>query len=532
MLENWGENSHKLDYTREMKELMNKKVYMLLFGGLPAKPSGLAGSVIRRANALVKDGTSNEILVYKYYNNFDNELSLLRKSGKLDDKVNVRYMFNDFAFELGEDNREKIIHSFEDDSYVAIPDSGNKNVFRCYENGVYNKFIWFNNSEKGELNFIDYLTPGFVREKREWYDPKGYVKSIDYMDPKTNKPVRIIRLNRKGQCYLSYSLSPTTGKVNQILWFDQNGKFKEEFKNEDEMLLYWLENFILTNEKEYSLLISEYEFKRKWLSQIKKEQLSIIYTFHSTHFKAPNTFGSPIRNEHVEFLNNLHEIESVVFLTEEQKEDIIAQFGNSDKIHVIPHHAEKVIIKDTIRDSKTVVFLGRFESIKNPTHAVKAFKRVVESIPDAKLHLYGRGNEEQAIKTAIKENSLENNVFIEGFTSNSYEVFAKSAVSVMTSAHEGFHLSLLESMVAGCPSICYDYKYGPKDIVKNGLNGIIIPYGDTHALADSIIDLLTDDEKRQSMSSEAKKVTEKFSEERLIREWNALFEELMSKKKK
>lgn len=511
---------------------MDKKIYMLLFGGLPAKPSGLAGSVIRRANALVKDGTPNEILVYKYYNNFDNELSLLRQSGKLDKNVNVRYMFNDFAFESGEDDREIIIHLPEEEGVVALPDSVNKNVFRCYKNGVYNKFKWFNNPEGGELNFIDYLTSGFVREKREWYDPKGYIKSIDYMDPKTNKPVRVTRLNRKGQCYLSYSLSPTTGNINQILWFDKNGECKAEFKNEDEMLLYWLENFVLTNEKEYSLLISEYGFKKHYLSQIKKKQLSIIYAFHSNHFKSPYTFGSPIRHEHAEFLNNLHEIEAVVFLTQEQKKDILAQFGNPQKVHIIPHHAEKMIINDENRDSKTVVFLGRFDPMKNTTHVVKAFKRVVTSIPDAKLHIYGRGAEAQAIEKAIKENSLENNVYLKGFTSNAYKVFEKSAISVMTSDYEGFHLSLIESMVGGCPSVCYDYKYGPKDIVKNGVNGVIIPHGDIDILAENIIDLLTDDEKRQYMSNEAKKITDIFSEERLIREWNELFTELINKKMK
>lgn len=505
---------------------------MLLFGGLPSKPSGLAGSVIRRANALVKDNTPNEILVYKYYNNFDNELSLLRQSGKLDENVNVRYMFNDFAFEEGDDDRKKIVQSSKEEAYITIQDKVNKNIFRSYKNGIYEKFKWFNNLEGGELNFIDYLTPGFVREKREWYDPKGYIKSIEYMDPKTNKPVRITHLNRNGQCYLSYSLSPTTGKVNQILWFGKNSEFIAEFKNEDDMLLYWLQNIVLTNQEEYSLLISEYGFKKQYLSQIKKENLSIFYTFHSTHFTAPNTFGSPIKKEHVQFLNNLHETEGVVFLTQEQKNDIVAQFGNLEKVHVIPHHAEKIKVNDKNRDSKTVVYLGRFEPGKNQAHAIMAFNRVAKDVPDAKLDLYGRGSEEEILKKLIKENNLENNVFIKGFTNNSYKVFQNSALSLMPSDREGMSLSALESMASGCPIISYDFKYTPKDIIENGINGVIVPHGDINALADNIIDLLTNDEKRQSMSREAKKITEKFSEERLIREWNELFEEVMKKKQK
>ncbi|MFK4900167.1 CDP-glycerol glycerophosphotransferase family protein [Lactococcus petauri] len=436
-------------------------------------------------------------------------------------------MYNDFAFETEVDDRPVTPQYPEEAGYVVLKDSVQENVYRCYKNGLYEKFKWYDDA--GKLIFIDYLFPSFIREKREWYDSKGYIKKVEYMDPTTNKPIRVTYLNKSGNCYLSSSLNPTTGKTNQILWFGKNGEFKASFKNEDDMLLYWLKNIIITNEVEYSYLISEYHFKKHVLSQIKKDYLSIIYAFHSSHYK-PFTSDGSIKPEHIKFLQNLEEIEAVVFLTKEQREDIIAEFGNSYKVHAISHYAEKVIVNDKKRDSKIVVALARFAPLKNLDHAIKAFKRVIKTVPEAKLEIYGRGPEEKNLKRLIKENNLSNNVFINGFTSNSYKVFEKAAISVVPSDHEGQGLSLMESMTSGCPVISYDFKYGPNDMMQNGINGVIVPHGDIKALACNIIDLLTDDEKRSSMSNEAKKITDNFSEERLIREWNELFNKLRNKK--
>ncbi|MCY7998927.1 glycosyltransferase [Bacillus haynesii] len=503
---------------------MDYKVYMLMFGGLPAKPTGLATSVLRRSNVLSKNNIKNDILIHEWYINYDECINSLEDNNQLEPNTTVRYLYNELSNDTQRDERVQIVHSPEQDGWVAVQDEVKKNVYRCYKDGLYLKFKWYS-EEEGHLLFIDHLLPNFTREKREWFDSKGYVRKVEYMDYQTNTPSRVLLFNKKGNCYLSFSRNPKTNKTNQIIYFDENGIFKAKFNNEKEMLAYWLLNYVLTEEKKM-FLISEYGFNRVQLQSIesKLQNLKVIYTFHSNHFAAPYTIGSPIRKDQIDFFNHIHDYSAVVFLTEEQKNDIISQFGASDKFFAIPHHAPKVIAKDTQRDSRSVVFVARYEKMKNQDHAIKAFKKVVDKIPDAKLELYGRGSEEQNLKNLIKELGLENNVLLKGFSADVYSVFFKSTLSLVTSDYEGICLSLMESMSAGCVPVSYNFKYGPRDVISNDVDGKIVDRGNIDQLADAIIELLNDGEKRERMSVEAAKITEKFSEERLLKDWKKLFE--------
>ena len=73
----------------------------------------------------------------------------------------------------------------------------------------------------------------------------------------------------------------------------------------------------------------------------------------------------------------------------------------------------------------------------------------------------------------------------------------------------------------------FDFKCGPKDIIQHGVNGLLVKNGDIHGLADAMMHLMADEQLRQRMSSEARKVVETYSEEVVMRKWVSLFEGLM-----
>ncbi len=506
---------------------MPQKVLILMHGRLPSKPTnGLAVSVIRRANALTKAGVDCEILVHTHYLDFDEELERLNLNKVLHPNVKVRYMWNELAGDSSSDLRIPRNIPIEEDGYVTLPDKARKNVYRSYRNGIYEKFKFYR--DNGTISFIDYLQPNFTRDRREWHDMKGYVRKIDYMDPIKNTPVRTLHLNKRGSCYLSLAQSPSTNTINQVLWLNEHGQYNADFSNIDELLLYWLENMVL-NDGEDTILISEYAFKFHILSKLKRKNIPVIYTFHNNHLEAPYTYGSPVRKEHVHFLNHQKEADGVVYLTNGQKEDIEKQFGSTENLFYVPHHAPKVEVKDQDRDFKKVVFIGRFAPVKNPTHAVMAFEKVIKQIPDARLELYGWGPEEDAIRKKIQQHNLSKNVEIMGLTEKSLEVFMNARLSVMPSDYEGMGLTMLESMSCGCPVISYDFNYGPQDLIKNDVNGVIINRGDIDSLAEKIIELLSDKERTSAMSLEARKITEQFSEERLISDWQHVFQTIKNR---
>lgn len=252
-----------------------------MFGGIPAKPTGLATSVIRRSNVFSKNNIENEILVHNWYIDYDESINYLQDNNKLHPKSKVRFMYNELAGDSQRDNRTVIKHSPDELGWVAEKDDDKDNVYRCFKDGLY-------------LKFIDYLLPNFTRENRVCYDSKEYVRKIEYIDYSTNTPARITYINKKGKCYLSISKNPKNNKTIQIHLFDDLGGIKGKFSNELDLVEYWLENYVLTMSNSYQYLISEYAVNRPQLQRLenKTANLKVIYTIHNSHLGFPHTFGA------------------------------------------------------------------------------------------------------------------------------------------------------------------------------------------------------------------------------------------------
>lgn len=89
---------------------------------------------------------------------------------------------------------------------------------------------------------------------------------------------------------------------------------------------------------------------------------------------------------------------------------------------------------------------------------------------------------------------------------------------------------MIEAMACGLPAVSFDFKCGPKDIIQHGVNGLLVKNGDIQGLADAMMHLMADEQLRQSMSAEARKVVETYSEEVVMRKWLELFDEVVEGK--
>ena len=86
---------------------------------------------------------------------------------------------------------------------------------------------------------------------------------------------------------------------------------------------------------------------------------------------------------------------------------------------------------------------------------------------------------------------------------------------------------LVESMAFGVPCVSFACICGPRDIIDDGVDGILVPEGDVEGLADGICRLIEEEDLRREMGKNAiRKVREKFSEDKIMKQWTDLFESL------
>lgn len=216
-----------------------------------------------------------------------------------------------------------------------------------------------------------------------------------------------------------------------------------------------------------------------------------------------------------------------VVLTNEDR----SYWGNIPNIEVIPNAAMFVAEKYSDVSARRVIAVGRLDYQKGFDRLIKAWEIIQKSgkYNDWVLDIFGQGEWKDMLQTMIDEKGLNTSAYINKPTKNIGEEYVNSAILVMSSNYEGFPMVMIEAMACGLPVVAFDFKCGPKDIIREGENGLIIPNGDIKALAEGIIKLMEDTNCRKRMSANARKIVDTYSEKTVMDKWMGLFNNLTGK---
>ncbi len=161
-----------------------------------------------------------------------------------------------------------------------------------------------------------------------------------------------------------------------------------------------------------------------------------------------------------------------------------------------------------------VITVGRIDDNKNQRMLIDAFAKVWNEHQDWKLTLYGDGPMMDELQEYVKTLDSVEVIAFPGRTNNVADKIAKSGIFVLCSDTEGMPNTLLEAMALGIPSISTDCPCGgPKDIIEDGVNGLLVPVRDTEALRKALLKYMDDEAFAVRVSGEASKIQEKYAPE-------------------
>jgi glycosyltransferase involved in cell wall biosynthesis len=137
-----------------------------------------------------------------------------------------------------------------------------------------------------------------------------------------------------------------------------------------------------------------------------------------------------------------------------------------------------------------ILGVGKLEQQKDFPNLIHAFAKV-RQVRLARLVILGWGPDRPELESLIQTLGLQDDVDLPGYVQNPYAYMARSSVFVLSSAWEGLPTVLIEAMALGTPVVSTDCESGPSEILANGEYGYLTPVGDSEALADSILKVLS-----------------------------------------
>jgi glycosyltransferase involved in cell wall biosynthesis len=177
-------------------------------------------------------------------------------------------------------------------------------------------------------------------------------------------------------------------------------------------------------------------------------------------------------------------------------------------------------------DELLLTFVGRLVAIKRVDLLVRAVARARESGAPTRLAVVGDGALRPDLERLAAELGVSDHVCFVGYRAEMVEVATAADIAVLSSDNEGTPVSLIEAAAAGKPAVA-TLVGGVRDVVTSE-TGLLVPAGDPERLAQSIVALADDPALRAAMGEQARRrVTQRFSAERLVRDVDSLYGELI-----
>ena len=225
------------------------------------------------------------------------------------------------------------------------------------------------------------------------------------------------------------------------------------------------------------------------------------------------------------FVGNLGQLSKLVILTHEEADN----WPELTNVCVIPN---PIITPTTfVADctARQVIAAGRYAPQKGFDLLIESWNIVAQKHPEWILKIYGDGSLREPMQQRIDELGISESCRLEHTTPDIAQRYAESSIFVLSSRFEGFGMVITEAMACGIPAVSFACPCGPRDIIRNGEDGLLAENGNIEELAEKISYLIEHDEERQEMGRKARINVERFYMQNIAKQWEKLFNELLKK---
>lgn len=205
----------------------------------------------------------------------------------------------------------------------------------------------------------------------------------------------------------------------------------------------------------------------------------------------------------------------------------ILEHTNAQRVVTIPNPIvlplpvnHPVIAPPSKKNRKYIIGTGRLVELKQFHHLIKVFAKISTDFESWDLAIVGEGEIMADLQNLTSQLGVQDRVTLPGRVGNISDWYLAADLFVMTSETEGFPNALIEAMAHGVAPISYDCLTGPRDIIEQGVNGLLVNANDQIDLENQIRELLTNDQKRKDMATAGKKIKETLAINSIMARWD------------
>jgi len=176
-----------------------------------------------------------------------------------------------------------------------------------------------------------------------------------------------------------------------------------------------------------------------------------------------------------------------------------------------------------------IVSMGRLSPEKQIDFVLRAFARVAKDNPDWCLAVLGEGPDRESLHKLAGELGIATRVRWMGMVAEPERVLHHADLFVLSSRYEGFPNALLEAMACGLPVVSFDCPSGPRHIIRDGIDGLLVPAQDLDGLTVAMRRLMSDPTERRRLGTRAVEVSDRFGLDRVMAMWDDLVHDVISR---